>query len=133
MSKPILCVDFDGVIHAYTTPWEGAAVISDPPVPGAMEFLLRAAEHFTVAVYSSRSKDPAGISAMRVWLVAHLTGLLPNSGERQRFVYGELQFPNQKPPAFLTIDDRAICFDGDWSKIEPADLLQFKPWNKRGV
>ena len=44
-----------------------------------------------------------------------------------------VSFPEQKPPAFLTIDDRAICFEGDWSEIEPVDLLNFRPWNKRGV
>lgn len=33
-----------------------------------------------------------------------------------------------KPPAMLTIDDRAICFSGLWP--DPQQLLQFKPWNK---
>jgi hypothetical protein len=34
MRKPILCLDFDGVLHSYTSGWKGAAVIPDPPVPG---------------------------------------------------------------------------------------------------
>ena len=42
-----------------------------------------------------------------------------------------VSFPEQKPPAFLTIDDRAICFEGDWSELDPAELLGFKPRNKR--
>jgi hypothetical protein len=42
-----------------------------------------------------------------------------------------ITFAHEKPAAFMTIDDRAFCFEGDWSEIEPADLLNFKPWNKR--
>lgn len=49
-SKPILCVDFDGVIHLYTTPWTNAFTISDGPVPGALEWLWKATEWFDVQV-----------------------------------------------------------------------------------
>jgi len=42
MSKPILCLDFDGVIHSYSSGWKGADVIPDPPVPGAFDFIRRA-------------------------------------------------------------------------------------------
>lgn len=31
MGKPILCLDFDGVIHSYASGWKGADVIPDPP------------------------------------------------------------------------------------------------------
>ena len=31
MPKPILCLDFDGVVHSYTSGWKGADVIPDPP------------------------------------------------------------------------------------------------------
>ena len=44
---------------------------------------------------------------------------------------GNIRFPTQKPAAFLTIDDRAVCFEGDWSALDPAMLAAFKPWNKR--
>ena len=31
--KPILCLDFDGVIHSYISGWKGADVIPDPLKP----------------------------------------------------------------------------------------------------
>jgi hypothetical protein len=34
-----VCIDFDGVIHAYTSPLVDLATISDEPLPGAFEFL----------------------------------------------------------------------------------------------
>jgi hypothetical protein len=120
--KPILLLDFDGVLHSYKSGWLGAAQVPDPPVPGAFEFVTRALEHFKVEVYSSRSASYEGLCAMRHWLSER--GLA-------RDVARALDFPTQKPPAFLTIDDRAICFDGDFSKLDPKQLLQFKPWYQR--
>ncbi len=131
--KPILCVDFDGVIHSYASGWKGATVIPDPPVPGALKWLWAATEWFNVQVYSSRSKEPLAVEAMQLWLRTHATKEL---GAEHPMAWEPgpahpITFAHEKPAAFLTIDDRAICFDGDWSEIDPADLLNFQPWNKR--
>lgn len=133
MGKPILCVDFDGVIHSYTSGWKGATIISDPPVPGALRWLWKATEWFDVQVYSSRSKGPDAIGAMRWWMAAHSADEFGHDHPMAASAPHEypITFANEKPSAFLTIDDRAICFEGDWDEIEPADLLNFKPWNKR--
>jgi hypothetical protein len=131
-SKPILCVDFDGVIHSYTSGWKGETVIPDPPVAGSLQWLWKATEWFDVQVYSSRSKHPPAVVAMKQWMIAH-AGLIFDEDHPMRSLNGEypIGFASEKPAAFLTIDDRAICFEGDWSEIDPTDLLNFKPWNKR--
>lgn len=135
MRKPILCVDFDGVIHSYTSPWSNEFTIADPPVPGALKWLWKATEWFNVQIYSSRSKTEAGRDAMQAWM--RNWSLKEWGGNNLHPMCWEagpvypITFAHEKPAAFLTIDDRAITFDGDWSVLEPADMLNFKPWNKR--
>jgi hypothetical protein len=123
MNKPILCLDFDGVLHSYTSGWKGGDIVSDPPVPGALEFMIEAEKHFTIKIYSSRSNQPGGIKAMHEWICKHL-GYEPDFLD-----YGMGAFPTEKPSAFLTIDDRAICFTGTFPSIQ--SLKEFKPWNKQ--
>lgn len=126
--KPILSVDFDGVLHSYTSGWKGAGVVCDPPVPGAMAFLYAAERHFDVHVFSSRSNQDGGIEAMRAALTMWLLNEIDDRAEAMR-LRDALKFPREKPPAHMSIDDRALCFNGSWPN--PETLLAFKPWNKR--
>jgi len=127
MSKPILLIDFDGVIHSYESGWKGVDQIVDIPVPGAFQFLMKAIEKFDVQIYSSRSKDPEGVRAMDVWFW-HWAKMELSTDEANKLMHS-IRYPTEKPAAFLTIDDRAICFQGSWPTIE--SMLAFKPWNKR--
>lgn len=152
MRKPTLVLDFDGVLHSYSSGWKGARVIPDPPVPGALEFVVRALDRFTVAILSSRSHQWGGRRAMKRWLVAALEDcagtfettpdwLLAHihafadpwpdqvGWDIRRIVHREIQWPLFKPPAHVTIDDRALTFNGDWPAL--ADIAAFRPWNKR--
>ena len=127
MSKPILCLDFDGVIHSYTSGWHGATEIPDLPTPGAMQFLVDAVEEFDVQVFSSRSNEPGGLEAMRDWLQERLNESI--RADVAYRTYTALKWPLAKPPAMITIDDRAIQFTGEWPSIKT--LLKFQPWNKK--
>jgi hypothetical protein len=122
--QSLLCLDFDGVIHSYTSKWERADIIPDPPVAGAMVFMREAMNHFEVAVYSSRSADPDGLRAMQGWLVDQALKFDPGN---YTWVY-KVKWPTSKPPAKVTIDDRAITFTGAWPVM--ADLIDFQPWNR---
>lgn len=123
--KPILCLDFDGVIHSYSSGWKGVDKIPDPPVPGIFEWLEAALIYFEVHVYSSRSISPGGRKAMYEYIQHH--------AGRDSTLAGRVVYAAEKPRAFLTIDDRCICFDGKWSNpnLDPQKLLDFVPWNKK--
>ncbi len=115
----ILCIDFDGVIHSYDSGWQGVDKIPDPPVDGAVEWLNGLIEDpdWEPVIYSSRSKDPKGVAAMKKYL-----GDLDVNVDR-------LKFPTQKPAATLTIDDRAICFTGEFPDLDT--IADFQPWHKQ--
>lgn len=120
MSKPILCLDFDGVLHTYTSGWKGATIVADPPVSGMVSFLCRAVDQFDVHIFSSRTHQVGGLSAMRAWL---LKWHVPEQ------VVAELSFPIAKPSAHVSLDDRAITFTGTWPSM--TELQEFTPWNKK--
>lgn len=132
--KPILCLDFDGVCHSYTSGWKGASIIPDPPVDGLFEFLDLAKEHFTIVVFSSRSNKDGGILAMMEWFSKYYTDYLfakfPGLDEKFSNIFCPdwIEFPTEKPAAFISIDDRAITFTGKWPDINI--LRAFKPWYK---
>ena|SRR5215469_6150976 len=119
--KPILCLDFDGCIHSYTSGWKGVDKIPDPPVPGAFEWMTRAAEVFEIHIYSSRSSSPAGRRAMFQYIYS-----------RDRVLAHLVVFADEKPRAFITIDDRCVQFNGNWSdaQFQPQKLLAFVPYYK---
>lgn len=152
MGLPIIVLDFDGVIHSYISGWKGPRKISDPVVPGSMEFLYMAIHHFDISIVSSRSHYFLGRRAMKNYIKNNMEKYIKtlfkkdddgipewamNDAEEILYietniklneVMNSISFPKHKPPAFLTIDDRAITFKGEWPTIE--EIRDFKPWNK---
>jgi hypothetical protein len=129
MTKPILCLDFDGVIHSYASRWRGIATIPDPPVDGAIDFIERAARVFRVAIYSTRSKSFRGRWAMKAWLERHVVAHFGVDRVGADDLLDEILWPWFKPSAFVTIDDRAVTFTGEWPDL--AELRRFEPWNHK--
>lgn len=116
--KGTVVFDFDGVIHSYTSGWQGEGVANDPIVPGMAEELKRIyTDGYKVVVVSTRCNSRKGMDCVNDYLL--------NNGVLK---YVDL-ITAKKPPAICYIDDRAICFDG-----HPEGLLEkiqnFKPWNK---
>ena len=120
-SKPILLLDFDGVIHSYKSGWQGATIIPDPPTEGFWRWAMEAALVFDLQIYSARSSQPGGIDAMALWL----------QDNKPDWFHGvSFGFPTSKPAAFLTIDDRAVQFRGNWAEMEIDQLARYRPWNR---
>lgn len=129
--KPVIALGFDQVIHSYTSGWQGPRTISDQPVPGALEALVKYSKLFDIHIYSSRSRYFLGKRAMRRWLVSYLSNYFLN------FTYGypdlptpdtiqecylkafmlvkSIKFPIIRKDVFLIIDQNVISFNGDWN------------------
>lgn len=128
---PILALDFDGVIHDYQHGWQDGVIYGEL-TPGFIEWAAEAKKLFKLVVYSSRSKDPEKLEAMRVWMADKLGSAASVDGALNVTIL-DFEFAHEKPPAWLTIDDRCIRFEGSWDepKLHPSEMLQFKPWMQR--
>lgn len=113
-----ICIDFDGVIHRYDTPWINAATIPDPPVDGTIQWMNDMAAHFTLVVFTTRAQTLDGKLAVEDYL------------KRNGWEHGFILITDKKPPALLYIDDRAFRFTGPGSLPTAQDIHQMKPWNK---
>lgn len=118
MKKETVVFDFDGVIHSYKSPWQGATVIPDPPVEGIREAIADVRELYNVVVVSTRCIVPEGKKAVEDYL--------------RHFDIEVDAVLAEKPPAIAYIDDRAICFDGEPSKLL-SKITNFVPWNKHHI
>lgn len=123
---PILCVDFDGVINSYKSGFIKAHVIPDPPVPGALAFLRESLKHFDTNIFSSRTHQPGGLEAMKAYIHYYAVDENPAVLLQDDPWMNRLNWPMQKPPAFVTLDDRGWTFNGAFPSME--ELLAFKPW-----
>ena len=63
---------------------------------------------------------------MLTWFMDERKAWRENGGQGSEIL--TISFPESKPPALVTIDDRAVLFTGVWPDV--AELRRFKPWNK---
>lgn len=97
-NKPMIAVDFDGVIHAYSEGYKDGSIY-DKPVDNAkngLEFIEKCG--FKVIISTARDK----IEPVREWL--------KENG------FKAYEVTNKKPPAVLYIDDNAMRFES-WEKV----------------
>ena len=114
--KPTIAMDFDGVIHSYTSGWQGADKCPDPLVEGIDEVIKDLRKDYKVVIVSSRAETVEGRLAIRDYL--------------KKYNIEVDGIGCEKPPAIVYIDDRAICFNGDTTNLA-EQVRNFKPWTKK--
>lgn len=144
-----IAIDFDGVLHSYTSPWVNEHTIPDPPVPGAIEWLINIERDFRVVVHSTRCKTWRGRMAVRRWLVEHIFDAFfvkqivkhntPDAFSNMdieeeariaaRVFVARFKLTNRKPAALVYIDDRAWRFNGT-NFPTAMEIHAARPWNK---
>lgn len=114
----IIALDFDGVLHSYTSGWTGPVPI-DPPLLNAQAFckeLIR--RGFEVVVFTTRAETLVGLNGTVTWLGKHK--------------FPSMRVMNKKPAAKLYVDDRGFRFEGVFHTVlEFLDANPtLEPWNR---
>jgi len=132
MHKPTICLDFDGVIHSYEKGWQDGSIYGSV-VPGFFEWLCKIQPHFHIAILSSRSSDEVSVMRMAGWLEQQFNEWRGAHNPYEPHILNDIEWCTQKPPAWVSIDDRAIQFWGKWTapELSVETLQKFKPWMQR--
>jgi len=107
LKKYTICIDLNGVLDMYSG-WKGEGHM-DPPRPGADRFLAELAKDYRVVILTTQQVE-------RVWAWLQDYGL-------DRWVD---EVTDRKPPALVYVDDRAVCFRGDFNETL-REIRRFRP------
>lgn len=138
--KPIVSLDFDGVLYSYINGYNEGVLI-DPPVEGAQEFcqwLHKSGFDIVVSTCRLHLEDPdvrlEHGRRIRDWFVLHefpafmYSDIRREPGGRPRVV-----LTSRKPIAHVYVDDRGFRFEGSFDTVKR--LLQlpgnYAPWHKK--
>lgn len=105
-----LLIDLDGVLNEYSGNYDEKHI--PPPKEGAKALLQKLSKEFDVKVFTSRN-----LFAANKWLKDY---------ELHKYILG---VTNIKEPAYLTVDDRCIKFEGNYSHLI-EQISNFKVWYK---
>lgn len=108
-NRRVVCVDLDGVLNTFDD-WKGSEYFH-PIRPGAHEFLSALKDlQYQIAVFTVRYAP-----WVEVWLKQNGLAELVDG------------VTDKKPPAEAYVDDRAICFRGDFEQTL-KEITTFRPF-----
>lgn len=118
MNNKTICIDFDGVIANYQG-WQGTDKFGEP-VPGVQNATkVLKEEGYTIIIFTTRKVTVA----LKKYLADnHITYDYLNENPDQ-----PKDSNAGKPMADIYLDDRAVCFRGNW-KYALQDIAYFRPW-----
>lgn len=127
MAKKTICIDFDGVIHDYSTGWQGEDVFGNmiPNADTGTSVLKQ--KGWTVIIFTTRKKT----DGLEKWLKEHNISydyINENPGQPEN--------TSGKIIADVYLDDRGICFRGRWDQWLLREIFDFESWQeqqKKGI
>ncbi len=117
-----ICIDFDGVIHDYSKGWQGIDVF-DKVLPGASEATHQLHEAgYMIIIYTTRNDTPA----LREFL------------SKNNIYFDYINYNPYQPKgselgkvkADIYLDDRGVCFTGNWDEALHK-IFRFKTWQQK--
>ena len=112
-NKLTILIDLDGVLNKYTGKYEEDFI---PEInKESIDFLkkISSTNKYKLVLFTSRN-----LLLSAKWLIDNNINTYFSD------------ITNNKIPAFLQIDDNAICFKGDFEKLY-YEIEKFKPWHKK--
>lgn len=119
-TRPIVQLDLNGTVHAYTKGWVREEPLYDPPTEGFEEWARTVGQEFRLVIYPAHMNTPRDFRRIKKWFRKHA---LDHLG---------LELASESPRGLrLKIDDRAVAFTGDWRDYPIEMLRGFKTWSGR--
>ena len=108
--KKTILIDLDGVLNTYTGNYDKDYI---PPIKdGAFDFLKELSKDYEIKIFTTRNR-----LLTSKWLIENKIDNLITD------------VTNVKEPAYLYIDDRCICFNGNYKELKNI-INNFNVWYK---
>lgn len=118
--RPIILLDLNGTVHAYTRGWQGEVPLYDPPTEGFREWAEAAQKEFRIVIAPAHMHTPRDFRRIKKWFRRHDLDHL------------ELELAAEIPRGLrCKIDDRALAFTGTWADFPLERLRNFRTWSGR--
>lgn len=119
-ARPVVMLDLNGTVHAYTRGWQREKPLYDPPTEGFKEWATEASEQFQLVIWPTHMNRARDLFLIKQWLKRHDLDKL------------DLKVVDHPPRGLrLKIDDRAVSFTGDWKDYPLEMIHNFKTWSGR--